>query len=103
MNDQQALGTVADLPADEFDFDVTDVTRSRPMRARNVPRSIPAGIIARSLAARLRLPDNVPWTLRDDSTSVFLDEGRAIGEQIQQDSKVTLTPMTHLGSVRLEA
>jgi hypothetical protein len=39
----------------------------------------------------------VPWVLRDEASGAFLDEGRAIGEQLRPGSKVTVTPKTHLG------
>lgn len=89
-------------PEETFDFHVTDVTRSRSYHARSVQRSLPAGAIARSLATRMRLPNNVPWTLRSDSSSAYLDEKLPIGDQIEPDSQVTLAPVTHLGAGKEE-
>jgi hypothetical protein len=99
MNEFEGGTALLDAPESEtFDFQVTDVTRSRTLRARNVQRSLPAGAVARSLAAHLKMPDNVPWTLRSDKSSAYLDEKRPIGEQIEPNSQVTLSPVTHLGA-----
>jgi hypothetical protein len=87
---------VADAP-DTFSFEASDVTGTQTVVASDVQRALPAGAVARSLAAWMKLPDNVPWSLRDESTSAFLDEERPIGEQIQPGAKVTVTPKTHLG------
>ena len=99
MTMQRANGTaVADAPfGDVFDFDVSDVTQTREVRAQNVQRGALAGTVAKALANRMGLPENVPWTLREDSTSAFLDDNRPIGEQLSPESKTTLTPKTHLG------
>lgn len=50
-----------------------------------------------SIAHRMALPSDVPWTLRDDGSSSYLDEDRPIGDQIEPGSHVTITPKTHLG------
>ena len=80
-----------------FDFDAADVTGTHALRARNVQRSSPAGAVAKALASRMALPQNVPWTLRLDSTGAYLDEEAPIGEQIGADSKVQVVPKAHLG------
>jgi len=53
--------------------------------------------VASSLAAWMKLPDNVPWGLRDDSSSRFLDDELPVGDQIRPGARVTVTPKTHLG------
>ena len=50
-----------------------------------------------SIASRMALPSDVTWSLRDDDSSVFLDEDRAIGDQLEPGAHVTVTPKTHLG------
>jgi hypothetical protein len=45
----------------------------------------------------MSLPSDVPWALRDDATSAFLDDGVAIGDQIRTHARLTVTPKTHLG------
>jgi hypothetical protein len=78
-----------------FRLRATDVTGSLEIEADLQP-NVPAGAVAQTLAQRLELPTDVPWALRDDR-GAFLDDQRQIGEQLQTDAKVTLTPKTHLG------
>ena len=49
------------------------------------------------LEARMALPRNVPWMLRDDATGALLDEAKPVGEQIESGAKVVLSPKAHLG------
>jgi hypothetical protein len=89
---------VAEAPATAtLSFEATDVTGMHQVVASDVQRSLPAGAVAKALAVRMSLPDNVPWTLREDSTSAFLNEDKPIGDQIKEGAKVTLSPKTHLG------
>ena len=77
------------------------------LRARNVTgtqdlpleidRGLTVGEVSRSISALMDLPADVPWVLRDDGTSAFLDEGRSIGDQLEPGACVTMTPRTHLG------
>lgn len=85
------------LEVEAFSFEAADVTGTQRLIANDVQRSLPAGTVARALAARMALPENVPWALRSDSTSAFLDDDQSIGEQIERGAKVTVTPKTHLG------
>ncbi len=78
-----------------FRLRATDVTGSLEIEADLQP-NVPAGTVAQTLAQRLELPTDVPWALRDDH-GAFLDDEREIGEQLETDAKVTLTPKTHLG------
>lgn len=73
----------------------TDVTGSLEIDAELQPGA-PAGAVARMLAQRMELPTDVPWALRDDR-GAFLDDERQLGEQLEADARVTLTPKTHLG------
>ncbi len=79
-----------------FPFLASDVTGSSEMDVTDLQPSVPAGVAARTLAERMELPLDVPWALRDDR-GVFLDDGRQIGEQLEPNARVTLTPKTHLG------
>jgi hypothetical protein len=81
-----------------FHFEAADVTGTHLIDARDVQRGTPAGAVAQALAARMDLPQNVPWALRDDRTGSYLDEHRAIGDQIESDARLTLHPKTHLGA-----
>ncbi len=78
-------------------FEATDVTGTSRVLAEDVQRALPAGVVARTLASHMQLPENVPWGLRDDNTSAFLNDEQPIGEQIAPGTSVTLTPRAHLG------
>ncbi len=78
-------------------FEATDVTGTSHVLAEDVERALPAGAVARMLASHMQLPESVPWGLRDDNTSAFLNDEQPIGEQIVPGTSVTLTPRAHLG------
>ena len=59
-------------------------------------RSTPVDAVAQSLADMMNFPKDVPWGLRDDGSSVYLED-RPIGEVLAPDAHVSLTPKTHLG------
>jgi hypothetical protein len=80
-----------------FEFDVVDVTGMNTALVSDVQRTTPAGAVAKTLAARMELPQNVPWALRSDETAAYLDDSRAIGDQIETGARVVLTPKSHLG------
>ena len=50
-----------------------------------------------AIAHRMALPGDVAWSLRDDKSSAYLDDGGAIGDQIAPGARVTITPKSHLG------
>jgi len=81
----------------KFQFTATDVTGNTFMLTTDIQPEFPAGPAAATLAARMQLPDNVPYTLRNESTSVYLDETLPLGDQIEPDTTLTITPKTHLG------
>ena len=81
-----------------LDLEAVDVTATHELRARGVDRATPAGAVAQAFAARMALPKNVPWTLRNDRTGAILDEESPIGEQVETGSRVVLTPKSHLGA-----
>lgn len=62
-------------------------------------RSTPADAVAQSLAEMLNMPADIPWGLRDDGSSVYLED-RAIGDQIRPGAAISVTPKTHLGGHR---
>lgn len=68
---------------------------------QEIPVEISPGLSVRSvtdsIAHRMLLPTDVAWTLRDDSSSAFLDADRPIGEQLERGAHVTITPRAHLG------
>ncbi len=82
-----------------FRFRAQDVTRTHSLDVTDVQHGTPSGAVALSLAARMDLPTNVPWSLRDDRTGVWLRDDVALDEQVKGDAEaqLTLTPKTHLG------
>ena len=65
----------------------------------DVQPGTPSGRVAQALAERMDLPTDVPWSLRDDKTGVWLQDDVAIDEELKGDLEATLslTPKTHLG------
>ena len=63
----------------------------------SVQRSTPAEAVAASLAEMLGMPADVPWAIRNDQSSSYLDDG-PIGSQLEPGAQVTVTPRTHLGA-----
>ena len=74
-------------------------TQAFPME---MDRDLTVSSITQSIAARMALPTDVIWALRDDDSSAYLDDGRPIGDQIAPGARVTITPKTHLGGGRSE-
>ncbi len=85
-----------DMTTPTLNFRVSDVTGTRDLPVE-VQQGLPAGAVARSLAARMNLDASVPWALRDDTSCTYLDDERPIGEQLAPEARATLTPKTHLG------
>ena len=85
-----------------FRFHARDVTGTHDMEVTDIQRGTPSGAVAQSLAARMELPTNVPWSLRNDRTGVWLRDDVALDEQVTEDAEaqLTLTPKTHLGGRR---
>lgn len=81
----------------KFEFVASDVTAMRSMSVRGVPPSTHAGPLARTLAERMDLPIDTPWSLRADETGAILDDDHPIADQIRSGERVTLTPRSHLG------
>ena len=81
---------------DVLHFEAGNVTGTQ-----EIPFEVASGLSVRSvidsIAHRMALPSDVPWSLRDDGSSAYLDDTRPIGDQITPGSHVTITPKTHLG------
>ncbi len=60
------------------------------------------GAVAETVAARMSLPTDTTWALRDDLTAAFLDDDASIGEAVGVDGDtevfLTATPRAHLGA-----
>ena len=80
-----------------FHVVASDVTNTHTVEASDLDGDTPVFAVAKAIAARMDLPQGTPWALREDSTGNYLDDQRAIGEQIASGARLTLTPKTHLG------
>jgi len=85
-----------------FRFRARDVTGTHDMEVQGIPRGTPSGVVAQSLAARMELPSNVPWSLRNERTGTWLRDDEALDEQVadKPEPRLTLVPKTHLGGGR---
>ena len=100
MSNRKGTAAARESPtANVVCFEAADVTGTHRVMVDDVQRSLPAGAVAKALASRMSLPENVPWILRDNASSAYLDDEKPIGEQIGTgpDVKLTVTPKTHLG------
>ncbi len=88
--------TLTDEQGTPISLEASDVTGMRTLPVE-VQRELSADAVARSIANLMALPQNVPWALRENSSSAYLDGGTAIGDQVAPGAKVTVTPKTHLG------
>ena len=77
-------------------FEATNVTGTQTLPI-DVDPALPAETVANSIASMMSMPGNVPWALRDDESSAYLDDSKTIGEQVRPGAHVTLTPKAHLG------
>jgi hypothetical protein len=84
-------------PPGALSFEVTNVTMHDSFTVSDVQPSLPARALAEALAAKMSLPQNTPWALRDDTTSEYLDDEKPIGEQVSPGARLTVTPKAHLG------
>ena len=97
MSVEQTITATPATQVDPFRFLATDVTGVHEIEVDDLQPNLPAGAVAQALASRMSLPADVPWTIRDQATSVYLDDEVAIGKQVNSDATLTITPKTHLG------
>ena len=79
-----------------LNFEVRNITGTQKIPVES-PAQLSVRIVTESISHEMALPEGVPWSLRDDSSSAYLDEDAAIGDQIQPGTRVTVVPRTHLG------
>jgi hypothetical protein len=77
-------------------FFATTVTGSQQIPVESEPE-LSVRAVTESIVHRMGLPRDVSWALRDDGSSAYLDDGRSIGEQIKQGTRVSITAKAHLG------
>ena len=82
-----------------FKFRCRDVTDMHDMRVSDIVRGTLSGVVAQTVAARMDLPTNVPWSLRDDRTGTWLKDDVALDAQLEgaAEPNLRLIPKTHLG------
>ena len=79
-------------------FTARDITGLHEITVDDMPADAPAGEVARSLANRLNLPTNVPWSLRSDTSAEYLKDDVDLASQLPETgAKLTISPRTHLG------
>ncbi len=88
---------------DTVGFHARDITGTQEFDVTGINRATPAGAVANSLAARMALPSNVPWSLRSDRSGAWLRDDQPIGDQLigeaeEESPSLTLTPKAHLGA-----
>ena len=95
---RQTRPTVARARRDRsFTLHASDVTGNVFADIRNVHFDTPAGQVAQAISARMLLPQNLPYTLRLDTTGQFVQDDAPIGGQVEPDSNVVVTPKAKLG------
>ena len=81
-------------------FTARDITGLHEITVDDMPADAPAGEVARSLASRLNLPTNVPWSLRSDTSAEYLKDEIDLASQLPETgAKLTISPRTHLGGL----
>ena len=62
-------------------------------------RDLRVSTVAETVAARMSLPTDTAWALRDNATAAFLDDGASIGTATdgETDVELSLVPRAHLG------
>ena len=82
---------------DRLVFWARDVTGSQRLEFAGVDGHRLAGDVAESVALEMELPEDVPYSLRDNATARMLVDDVALGSQIQSDSDLVVIPRSHLG------
>ena len=77
-------------------FSVRDVTGTMTVEV-GMRRDLPAGAVMSNVTRGLSLSSTTAYALRDEESSVYLDDTLPIGDQISARAILTATPKTHLG------
>ncbi len=89
---------------------IRDVTGTHEAQLELSP-ALRVGAVAQAVAARMALPGDTEWALRDDRTAAFLDDEAAIGEALGHEAELdagedaaefalVATPRAHFGGTR---
>ena len=82
---------------DPLYFSARDVTATQRLELSEVDGYRPAGEVAESVAVEMDLPEDVPYSLRDNSNARMLVDDQALGSQMQPGAELVLIPRSHLG------
>lgn len=83
--------------ADPLSFVATDVTGLRRLEFDGIDGHRTAGDVATSVASAMDLPTNVPWALRHEEKARMLEQGTALGGQVDAGAELVVIPKSHLG------
>ena len=93
----QTTSTQINPVVDPLYFSAKDVTASQHLQLSEVDGYRPAGEVAETVALEMELPEDVPYSLRDNSNARMLVDDVALGSQIQPGAELVLIPRSHLG------
>jgi len=94
----EVLPTTRSVGPGTVSFTARDITGLNEITVTDMPGAAPVVDVARSLANRLNLPTDVPWSLRNDRSGEYLKDDADLASQVpEKGSKLTITPRTHLG------
>ncbi len=93
----QTTSTQLNPVVDPLYFSAKDVTASQQLQLSEVDGYRPAGQVAETVALEMELPEDVPYSLRDNSNARMLVDDVALGSQIQPGAELVLIPRSHLG------
>ncbi len=93
----QTTSTQLNPVVDPLYFSAKDVTASQQLQLSEVDGYRPAGEVAETVALEMELPEDVPYSLRDNSNARMLVDDVALGSQIQPGAELVLIPRSHLG------
>jgi len=98
MTTEEVLPTTRSGGSRTVSFTARDIAGLNEITVTDMPGEAPVGDVARSLANRLNLPTDVPWSLRNDRSGEYLKDDADLASQVQEaGAKLTMTPRTHLG------
>ena len=84
--------------ADPVSFSVMDVTGTKHLDYEGVDGYRLVSDLAASVAAQMELPNNVPYSIRDDERASMLADDVPLGQQIPANSaRLVVLPKSHLG------
>lgn len=97
MSDLHGDLAVLEPDGELLEFEAIDVTGTRTVHVSDVDRRTAVGVVSKALAARMSLPETMPFSLFNGQGAV-LEDDKPIAEQIKPGETVSLVPRAHLGA-----